>query len=207
MKCPSCKNPITDNSTICEWCGNSFIKEDFDIVGVLLKSFDDAKKIAIIKEIRTITGLGLKEAKDLAENVPSVIKNSISMQEAKQIENLIVKCGGSVEILKANEIHNRENLTYRTVGGIIIPNSNTPKSGACYIATVCYGDYDCPQLLTFRNFRDDYLSNNIFGKIFIRVYYYFSPSIARWLKNKYKINTFVRKYILNKIYISLKSYY
>lgn len=53
------------------------------------------------------------------------------------------------------------------------------KSGGCYVATCVYGSYDCPQVWTLRRFRDEVLSNNIFGKIFIKIYYAVSPSIVK----------------------------
>jgi hypothetical protein len=80
-------------------------------------------------------------------------------------------------------------------------------SGGCYIATACYGSYDCTQILTFRNFRDEYLSQTITGRIFIKTYYTLSPSIARWLKNNHRTNTFIRKNLLDPIYDFLKKKY
>lgn len=86
-------------------------------------------------------------------------------------------------------------------------NNSTNKSGGCYIATACYGSYDCTQVLTFRHFRDEYLSQTIAGRMFIRTYYALSPSIAKWLENKHRINTFIRKNFLDTIYDSLKKKY
>jgi hypothetical protein len=65
--------------------------------------------------------------------------------------------------------------------------------------------YDCIQVLTFRNFRDTYLAQTTIGKIFIKIYYTLSPSIAEFLKNKYRINTFIRVNILDRIYALLMS--
>jgi len=73
----------------------------------------------------------------------------------------------------------------------------------CYIATACYGDYNCQQVLTFRSFRDNYLSQTVIGRIFIKAYYIISPTIAKWLKNKRRINGFIRNYILEPIYLHL----
>jgi large subunit ribosomal protein L7/L12 len=65
---------------------------------VILKAFDDSKKIAVIKEVRAITGLGLKEAKDLVEGVPKPIKENISKEEAAKIKDQITAAGGTVEV-------------------------------------------------------------------------------------------------------------
>ena len=65
---------------------------------VILKSFEDSKKIAVIKEVRTVTGLGLKEAKDLVEGAPKPLKEGVSKDEATKIKESITAAGGTVEI-------------------------------------------------------------------------------------------------------------
>lgn len=65
---------------------------------VILKSYDDAKKIPVIKEVRAITGLGLKEAKDMVEAGNKTIKESVSKEEAAKIKQQIEAAGGVVEI-------------------------------------------------------------------------------------------------------------
>jgi large subunit ribosomal protein L7/L12 len=57
-----------------------------------------AEKIQVIKVVRAITGLGLKEAKDLVEGVPKPIKESVSKDEAAEIKKKIEEVGGTVEI-------------------------------------------------------------------------------------------------------------
>ena len=58
----------------------------------------DDKKISVIKEVRTVTGLGLKEAKDLVEGAPKVIKENISKADAAKIKDAITAAGGIVEV-------------------------------------------------------------------------------------------------------------
>jgi large subunit ribosomal protein L7/L12 len=65
---------------------------------VILKTFDEAKKIAVIKEVRVVTGLGLKEAKDLVEGAPKPLKEGVSKDEAAKIKEVITAAGGTVEI-------------------------------------------------------------------------------------------------------------
>ncbi len=64
---------------------------------VTLKSFDDSKKIAVIKEVRTVTGRGLKEAKDLVEGAPKLLKEGVHKDEAEKIKEAITAAGGVVE--------------------------------------------------------------------------------------------------------------
>ncbi|MDR2097258.1 MAG: 50S ribosomal protein L7/L12 [Spirochaetaceae bacterium] len=65
---------------------------------VHLKAYDESKKIAVIKEVRAVTGLGLKEAKDLVEGAPKPIKENIPKEEAEKIKKSVTEAGGTVEI-------------------------------------------------------------------------------------------------------------
>lgn len=69
-------------------------KTEFDVV---LTNFGD-KKIGVIKEVRGITGLGLKEAKELVEGVPSKIKEGVSKEDAEEAKKKLEEAGASVEI-------------------------------------------------------------------------------------------------------------
>jgi large subunit ribosomal protein L7/L12 len=69
-------------------------KTEFDVV--LLSAGD--KKIQVIKEVRAVTGLGLKEAKDLVEGAPKPVKEGVSKDEAKKIKEQIEAAGGQVDI-------------------------------------------------------------------------------------------------------------
>ena len=69
-------------------------KEDFDVI---LTGFG-ANKIAVIKEIRGITGLGLKEAKDLVEGVPKPVKEGAPKAEAEEIKKKLEDAGATVEL-------------------------------------------------------------------------------------------------------------
>ena len=66
-------------------------------VDVILKSAG-ANKLAVIKLVREITGLGLKEAKDLVENAPKAVKEKIDPEEAKAIADKLTEAGAEVEV-------------------------------------------------------------------------------------------------------------
>ena len=72
-------------------------------------------------------------------------------------------------------------------------------SANCYIATVCYGDINAPELNILRYFRDNHLKNTNLGSKFVDAYYCASPSIAEFLKNKKVLNLIIKKLILNPI--------
>ncbi len=69
-------------------------KTEFDVV---LTGFGD-KKIQVIKVVRELTGLGLKEAKDLVEGVPKPVKEGVSKEESATIKKKLEEAGGTVEI-------------------------------------------------------------------------------------------------------------
>lgn len=71
-------------------------EEKTEFTVVLAKAGD--KKINVIKEIRTITGLGLKEAKDLVEGAPKIVKEGVSKEEAEKIRKVLEENGATVEI-------------------------------------------------------------------------------------------------------------
>ena len=69
-------------------------KSEFDVI---LASAGD-KKINVIKEVRTITGLGLKEANDLVEGAPKPLKEGVSKEEADEIKGKLEEAGATVEV-------------------------------------------------------------------------------------------------------------
>ena len=70
------------------------VKEDFDVV---MTSFGE-NKVNVIKAIRAITGLGLKEAKDMVEGVPSTVKEAAPKAEAEKIKKELEDAGAKVEL-------------------------------------------------------------------------------------------------------------
>ena len=74
--------------------GDAEEKDEFDVI---LASVGD-KKINVIKEVRTITGLGLKEAKELVEGAPKPIKEGAKKDEAEEIKKKLVEAGATVEL-------------------------------------------------------------------------------------------------------------
>ena len=69
-------------------------KDEFDVV--LISAGD--KKIQVIKEVRAITGLGLKEAKELVESAPKALKEGVSKEDADKLKEQIEGAGGQVDI-------------------------------------------------------------------------------------------------------------
>ncbi|MCF7928149.1 MAG: 50S ribosomal protein L7/L12 [Spirochaetales bacterium] len=78
-----------------EAAGEAEEQSEFDVI---LKSFDDGKKIPVIKEVRAATGLGLKEAKEVVEEGGKAIKEGVSKEEANSIKEKLEAAGAAVEL-------------------------------------------------------------------------------------------------------------
>ena len=72
--------------------------EEASEVNVILASVPADKKIAVLKEVRAITGLGLKEAKDLVDGAPKAVKEGVKKEEAEAIKKQLEEAGATVEI-------------------------------------------------------------------------------------------------------------
>ncbi len=86
--------PVAVAAVVDAGAGAEAEKDEFDVI---LASFGE-KKINVIKEVRAITGLGLKEAKDLVESAPKAIKEAVSKDEAAELKAKLEGAGATVEV-------------------------------------------------------------------------------------------------------------
>ena len=73
-------------------------EEEASEVNVILASVPADKKIAVLKEVRAITGLGLKEAKDLVDGAPKAVKEAVKKEDAEAIKKQLEEAGATVEL-------------------------------------------------------------------------------------------------------------
>lgn len=99
--------------------------------------------------------------------------------------------------------NNNNNNTLSSINRQLQPKPSS--SGGCYIATMAYGDYDHPQVLVLRQFRDSYLSQRNWGKKFISFYYANSPRWVETLKDHKRINTLIRRLLDSFVYLWKKT--
>ena len=78
--------------------GDAGAAEEKDTFTVVLAGFDASKKINVIKEVRAVTGLGLKEAKDVVEGAPNDLKEDASKDEANEIKEKLEAAGATIEL-------------------------------------------------------------------------------------------------------------
>ena len=77
--------------------GDAGVEEEQTTFDVILKSFGE-KKIQVIKEVRSLTSLGLKEAKDLVDGAPKPVKEGVSKDEAEEVRSKLEAVGATIEI-------------------------------------------------------------------------------------------------------------
>lgn len=85
-------------------------------------------------------------------------------------------------------------------------SSSNKHSEGCYIATAVYGDYEAPEVLVLRGFRDKFLKKYVLGRIFIKVYYALSPGLAKKLKKESTITKTIKK-VLDRFVDKIKNKY
>ena len=78
------------------------------------------------------------------------------------------------------------------------------KDSGCFIASSCYSSSQCPEVLAFRRFRDRVLLPSLVGRWFVRHYYAYGPTIARFLDNHQALAVAVRRLILNPFLALIK---
>lgn len=81
---------------------------------------------------------------------------------------------------------------------------NPPKKGPCFVATACYGDFDHPDVLAFRRWRDDTLLQSPFGRAFVLFYYRFSPPVASQIARLPRLASVIRQYVLAPLAAKIK---
>lgn len=90
------------------------------------------------------------------------------------------------------------------VDNLTAANGVTEKKEGCFIATACYGDYNSEEVLLLRNYRDNVLLQNLSGKLFVKFYYFISPTLANSIARSDKAKAFIRNHILKSIIAKIR---
>lgn len=227
-KCPDCGGSLILDSlnekSICKFCGSEFVVQQaiqklqidgiatFDALFLAAQQtldkeqdFDKARKKykealnLRPNDYRVLWGLFLCEASgiDFAYHKKGYIQ--IEGDIPSNVNEIIHKYG-MVAIQNAPlEIQNyyfqeieKYKLKYQHL-------SNKRKKEGCYIASAVYGSYNCPEVWVLRRYRDERLKKHLFGRIFIRTYYFFSPKLVKIFKNKHQLNLFIKKRLDKKV--------
>lgn len=90
-------------------------------------------------------------------------------------------------------------FTHKNVFGTRKTHTYVENKKGCYVATCVYGSYDCEQVWTLRRYRDDKLAKSLWGRAFIRVYYFASPTIVRLFGETEWFKRFFRRSLDKKV--------
>ena len=169
-----------------------------------LPGFGGSQPLRIPKFNVSINWSKVKEMKRDALNwdkVVELIREEIPTKNIDKIKNVenttkVNKYKVLVDFLMDKLSYSQKNKVqyicyWKTVSTTTTTSSDN--SSGCYIATMAYGDYDHPQVVILRQFRDEALIKSAFGKWFIKTYYRYSPLLVEKLKNKRGINAIIRK--------------
>lgn len=167
----SCRSDLIAIRDVLGGSANLYINLSSAVASAAINAI--VENINAAQQMASISSVGSSERTSLKEDVTkakSVMRSISSLDMSVQCRNYFNKNNATL-----NRIYNQIN-----------------NSGGCYIATMVYGDYDHPQVMVLRNFRDTYLAKREWGKRFIRFYYKHSPGWVERLKNHKRINQAIK---------------
>lgn len=221
IRCPECNSSISSSAQTCPLCGYSNVQQYvLQLQKETLQDQEAQKKYsywiskfesAVGKEGYGIKHVGIYNIvkRDL---YPSGVDKSkyvfeiVTDENRKKYLDTAYQLAPQDKKASVKEImhQNTEKAYPRAVQIKSELEKEQRRIGWCYIATAVYGSYDAPETMILRKYRDEHLLTNLFGRLFVKSYYFLSPPIARYLKNAKKVNHVV-KLILNVIVKKLSS--
>lgn len=158
-------------------------------INALVEKINAAQKIATISS-------DLSSLRSDASLASAVMSKLSSFDMTTECRNYFNKNNTALQNINSQLSYRSHPTTYSSSN-----TSSSSSSDGCYIATMVYGDYDHPQVMVLRDFRDSYLKERNWGKRFIKFYYKHSPNWVEKLKNHKLVNRTI-KAILD-IFVSL----
>jgi len=191
-----------------------FVTENLEMFQGLTDTISNAKALVDFHKPKLIN---IKNALGSTDNLYLEISSAIASNAQGMIVTVVNQAQN--DFLRNKNIHEFKNIINEAYNGItaissldMLPNIraqflknrevitgfknqvNTATTGSsCYIATMAYGNYDHPQVMVLRQFRDEVLTKSQFGTWFIKKYYHYSPKMVEKMKNKKVLNTLIRK--------------
>jgi hypothetical protein len=184
-------------------------KPKLDNIKMILGSYDDvyiklsSAVVANTQEMLVAIVNKSQENIQTQIHVTAMINLTFIIKEALNVINLLESFDMNSSL--RNQYNNNKRILQTMYNELNTGSKQSSSSdGNCYIATVAYGSYEHPQVTVLRQFRDNVLDKYILGKWFIKIYYRYSPELAKKLKDKKTANTIIRK-ILNMLIKIIKT--
>lgn len=188
----------TDNASVNHLSGQ--LIEFVSCSGVNAKDYnDDLHKIGQVGVGPSIIQFDWELDKNKRTNrVTEVVSGSFSINSVKFIEVNYNKAGGvyaTITITVENAM-GRLSMTFKGDDAYIqslYEKTKQYKSKPCFVATVVYGSFDCPEVLQLRHWRDTFLTRHLLGRVFIKNYYIYGPSLAGHVKKRPLVKRLIKK--------------
>ncbi len=168
-------------------------------------------KLSAIKYCKDITGWGLDQCKKHVDSLvdPTVAQEWNAAQSIELSEPVIGLDQKVIEIARTKgKLHAVKYYKDQTGKGLkesldyidkIVPPGVFKKTEGCFIATACYGDYEAKEVWVLRRYRDNVLQQTAAGRLLVRFYYYVSPSLANYIRNKSYFKSVIRQHLLQPL--------
>lgn len=183
-----------------------------DIREIITKCIPDLETIK--RKMGTTNDLYIKISSTVVSSAVNAIVETINKQQTflmgdtEKLSSIISSAILLMRIIGNMDMDSKSHDYYRSNNSTLLniySRLNQSNSG-CYIATMAYGNYDHPQVVILRHFRDMFLSQRQWGRWFITYYYRYSPKLVERLKDHALINKFIRK-VLDGFILFIKHKY
>lgn len=200
-KCMECNAEVDDRASVCPKCGGSTLVGSYsaqDALSLLdnMKGQQEAKE-HVDRGARLFMQGKYDEA--ISECRKAIDINPMNATAHGNLGNALIHQGKVSEAIpwleKALELN--PNLEGVPAALAHAKSVGSAKKSGCFVATACYGNPDCNQIKILRTYRDEHLSVSFWGRILIRVYYSFSPALARGLNKHPQLRLIVRRRFLD----------
>lgn len=194
---------------LCTFCLGKSIT---DIREIITKCIPDLETIK--RKMGTTNDLYIKISSTVVSSAVNAIVETINKQQTflmgdtEKLSSIISSAILLMRIIGNMDMDSKSHDYYRSNNSTLLniySRLNQSNSG-CYIATMAYGNYDHPQVVILRHFRDMFLSQRQWGRWFITYYYRYSPKLVERLKDHALINKFIRK-VLDGFILFIKHKY
>ena len=184
-----------------------------DIREIITKCIPDLETIK--RKMGTTNDLYIKISSTVVSSAVNAIVETINKQQTflmgdtEKLSSIISSAILLMRIIGNMDMDSKSHDYYRSNNSTLLniySRLNPSDSGACYIATMAYGNYNHPQVVVLRHFRDLFLAQNSWGRWFIKSYYRHSPRLVERLRNHDLANKFIRK-VLDGFILFIKHKY
>lgn len=210
LKCPTCENvpnvhsekSLESKVSLYDGLGR---KEGSAGSSLLTLTFNPCGHVFVVQKgaLVSITSVDSTQEEPFSHSTEK--KEVLQTEAVDAIILSLAKHQGKMDAIKFFKTFSDESLkdSQAYVEQVLQKAGIKPKQG-CFIATACYGSYHAPQVVTLRYFRDHVLEKSELGRMFVKLYYIFSPKIVELIDPYPWLKSFIRVVLLDKLVKMIK---